>query len=87
MQERGKACFVRATSKPAHSSSLSPGCELSVQVKNTPTRLAYLWQSSGCESFYWQSVGRRTQKGTTNNFKYGPGQGPAVPQQVGGRGG
>lgn len=37
-----------------------------------------MWQSTGCDSFYWQRVGRRLIKGAST--KYAPGAGPAVPQ-------
>ncbi|KAL4859544.1 putative tRNA (guanine(26)-N(2))-dimethyltransferase 2 [Chlorella vulgaris] len=50
------------------------------EVKNTGTRLGYVWQSTGCDSFYWQRVGRRIVKGSGGNVKYMPGSGPAVPQ-------
>lgn len=30
-------------------------------VKDAPCRLAYVWQSSGCDSF-WLQVGKRTQE-------------------------
>lgn len=26
------------------------------EVKNCATRLGYVWQSTGCDSFYWQRV-------------------------------
>lgn len=28
-------------------------------VKEMPTKLAYIWQSQGCDSFYLQHVGRK----------------------------
>ena len=43
------------------------------EVKNSATRLGYVWQSTGCDSFYWQRVGRRIAKGNTTNYKYTPG--------------
>lgn len=51
------------------------------EVKNTATRLGYVWQSTGCDSYHWQKVGRRAVKGGGNSIKYSPGMGPAVPQQ------
>jgi hypothetical protein len=42
-------------------------------VKNTATRLGYVWQSSGCDAFHWQRVGRKTIKGNGNSIKYQPG--------------
>ncbi|PSC68820.1 putative tRNA (guanine(26)-N(2))-dimethyltransferase 2 isoform B [Micractinium conductrix] len=50
------------------------------EVKNVATRLGYVWQSTGCDSFYWQAVGRRTTKGG-NSVKYQPGYGPAVSEK------
>lgn len=43
-------------------------------MKNCATRLGYLWQSTGCDSFYWQRVGRRVLKGG-GSTKYMPGTG------------
>lgn len=48
-------------------------------VKDSPTKLMYVWQSQGCDSFYSQRIGRKAVKGTS--IKYMPGSGPAVPQQ------
>ncbi|KAL6773730.1 hypothetical protein ACKKBG_A22240 [Auxenochlorella protothecoides x Auxenochlorella symbiontica] len=48
------------------------------EVKNSATRMGYVWQSQGCDSFYWQRMGRRLIKGSS--VKYAPGSGPAVPQ-------
>ena len=42
-------------------------------MKNAATRLGYVWQSSGCDSFYWQRVGRKAVRPGGNNFKYMPG--------------
>ncbi|KAL4430759.1 hypothetical protein ABPG75_006015 [Micractinium tetrahymenae] len=50
------------------------------EVKNSATRLGYVWQSTGCDSFYWQRVGRRVLKGG-GSIKYMPGAGPAVPEK------
>lgn len=50
------------------------------EVKNSATRLGYVWQSTGCDSFYWQRVGRRLIKGG-GSVKYMPGAGPAVPEK------
>lgn len=60
-----------------------PPCA-AAEVKNTATRLGYVWQSTGCDSFYWQRVGRRlvkAGKGGGSSVKYSPGVGPAVPQE------
>ena len=38
--------FVRVYTSPA-------------TVKDTPTKLAYVWQSRGCDSFFLQHVGRK----------------------------
>ncbi|EFJ48710.1 hypothetical protein VOLCADRAFT_60094, partial [Volvox carteri f. nagariensis] len=45
-------------------------------VKDSPSRLAYLWQSSGCDSFWLQPVGQKRHNNGQN--KYLPGSGPAV---------
>eukprot|EP00887_Chlorella_sp_A99_P005640 scaffold1.g5640.t1 len=50
------------------------------EVKAGATKLGYVWQSQGCDSFYWQRVGRRSQRQGSNAWKYTPGHGPAVPQ-------
>ena len=34
-------------------------------VKDSPTKLAYVFQSRGCDSFYLQSVGRKVHFFTT----------------------
>lgn len=48
------------------------------EVKNSALRMGYVWQSQGCDSFYWQRMGRTIPKGAGR--KYAPGAGPAVPQ-------
>ncbi|KAG2433178.1 hypothetical protein HYH02_012720 [Chlamydomonas schloesseri] len=48
------------------------------EVKDSPARLAYLWQSSGCDSFFLQPVGQKRIHNGSN--KYLPGPGPAVPE-------
>lgn len=58
--------FVRVTTSPA-------------AVKDSPGKLAYLWQSSGCDSFWLQRVGSKKVHGTTT--KYLPGHGPVVPEK------
>ncbi|GLC42577.1 hypothetical protein PLESTB_001115800 [Pleodorina starrii] len=45
-------------------------------VKDSPSRLAYLWQSSGCDSFWLQPVGQKKQHNGSSKFM--PGSGPAV---------
>lgn len=47
-------------------------------VKDASTRLAYVWQSSGCDSFYLQRVGQKKING--NSVKHMPNHGPAVPE-------
>ena len=62
------------------------------EVKSGATKVGYVWQSLGCDSFYWQRAGRRQQKGGAGSnisYKYTPGHGPAVPEtcpETGGRG-
>ncbi|GIL63660.1 hypothetical protein Vafri_17687 [Volvox africanus] len=46
------------------------------EVKESPSRLAYLWQSSGCDSFWLQPVGQKRQHNGQGKFM--PGSGPAV---------
>ncbi|KAK9907632.1 hypothetical protein WJX75_007284 [Coccomyxa subellipsoidea] len=48
------------------------------KVKESATKQMYVYQSSGCDSFYTQRVARKFVKGRST--KYGPGAGPAVPQ-------
>ncbi|KAL0019904.1 hypothetical protein WJX77_005074 [Trebouxia sp. C0004] len=44
-------------------------------VKDAGSKLMYVYQSQGCDSFYTQKVGRKIQK--NNGVKYMPGVGPA----------
>lgn len=46
------------------------------ETKNAATKLGYVYQSQGCDSFYWQRVGRKMVKG--NSMKFSPGNGPPV---------
>ena len=48
------------------------------EVKNAGTKMGYVYQSQGCDSFYWQRIGRKVVKGTSTKFQ--PGHGPPVPQ-------
>lgn len=48
------------------------------EIKKSASKLCYLYQSLGCDSFYLQRVGDVVQKG--NNAKFTPGHGPAAPQ-------
>lgn len=48
------------------------------EVKNAATKVGHVYQSQGCDSFYWQRVGRKFVKG--NSIKYQPGHGPPVPE-------
>ncbi|GAQ82087.1 tRNA methyltransferase [Klebsormidium nitens] len=47
-------------------------------VKASPSKLSYVYQCVGCDSFYLQPLGRVTQK--NNQSRYTPGVGPAVGQ-------
>ncbi|GFH17151.1 tRNA (guanine(26)-N(2))-dimethyltransferase, partial [Haematococcus lacustris] len=47
-------------------------------VKESACKLAYVWQSSGCDSFWLQRVGQKKQSGS--NIKYMPAHGPTVPE-------
>jgi tRNA (guanine26-N2/guanine27-N2)-dimethyltransferase len=49
------------------------------EVKNGGTKLGYVFQSQGCDSFTWQRMARATVKGSST--KYQPGAGPAVPER------
>ncbi|KDD75194.1 N2,N2-dimethylguanosine tRNA methyltransferase [Helicosporidium sp. ATCC 50920] len=57
--------FVRVWTSPA-------------RVKYVGTRTGYVWQSLGCDSFFWQRAGRVIERGPS--VKYSPGGGPPVPQ-------
>ncbi|XP_075514979.1 LOW QUALITY PROTEIN: tRNA (guanine(26)-N(2))-dimethyltransferase 2-like [Primulina tabacum] len=46
-------------------------------MKNTPLKLSYVYQCTGCDSFHLQPIGRTVSK--NNNVKYHPGFGPVVP--------
>ncbi|CAN4079499.1 unnamed protein product [Withania somnifera] len=48
-------------------------------VKNTPLKLSYVYQCTGCDSFHLQTVGRTVSK--NNSARYLPGFGPAVAQE------
>ncbi|OIT24366.1 PREDICTED: probable tRNA (guanine(26)-N(2))-dimethyltransferase 1 [Nicotiana attenuata] len=48
-------------------------------MKNTPLKLSYVYQCTGCDSFHLQPVGRTISK--DNSLRYHPGFGPAVPQE------
>ncbi|KAH6830312.1 hypothetical protein C2S53_007478 [Perilla frutescens var. hirtella] len=47
-------------------------------MKNTPLKLSYVYQCTGCDSFHLQSIGRTVTKNTS--VRYLPGFGPAVAQ-------
>ncbi|KAG9159810.1 hypothetical protein Leryth_007817 [Lithospermum erythrorhizon] len=46
-------------------------------MKNTPLKLSYVYQCTGCDSFHLQSLGRTVSK--NNSVRYLPGFGPSVP--------
>ncbi|KAK4745098.1 hypothetical protein SAY87_011410 [Trapa incisa] len=48
-------------------------------MKNTPLKLSYVYQCTGCDSFHLQPVGRTISKATST--RYLPGFGPVVPQE------
>jgi tRNA (guanine26-N2/guanine27-N2)-dimethyltransferase len=58
--------FVRVRTSPA-------------EVKHTATKLSYVWQSSGCDSWWLQPLGTVADKKGQPHFAVG--KGPAVPQQ------
>ncbi|MED6180109.1 hypothetical protein PIB30_007267 [Stylosanthes scabra] len=47
-------------------------------MKNTPLKLSYVYQCTGCDSFHLQPIGRTISKNTS--VRYLPGYGPVVPQ-------
>ncbi|XP_061366877.1 tRNA (guanine(26)-N(2))-dimethyltransferase 2-like isoform X5 [Gastrolobium bilobum] len=48
-------------------------------MKNTPLKLSYVYQCTGCDSFHLQPIGRTISKNTS--VRYLPGYGPIVPQE------
>ncbi|KAK2663212.1 hypothetical protein Ddye_001786 [Dipteronia dyeriana] len=48
-------------------------------MKNTPLKLSYVYQCTGCDSFHLQPIGR-TASNKNNSIRYLPGFGPVVPQ-------
>lgn len=48
-------------------------------MKNTPLKLSYVYQCTGCDSFHLQQIGRSVSK--NNSVRYLPGFGPSVPQE------
>ncbi|KAL8193455.1 hypothetical protein R6Q57_026590 [Mikania cordata] len=48
-------------------------------MKNTPLKLSYVYQCTGCDSFHLQPLGRTVSKNTS--VRYLPGFGPVVPQE------
>lgn len=48
-------------------------------MKNTPLKLSYVYQCTGCDSFHLQPLGRTVSKNTS--VRYLPGFGPAVSQE------
>ena len=55
--------------------------ERCVQSKLSATKLSYLWQSTGCDAWWLQPVGRSSVKASTQAVKYQAGLGPPVPQK------
>ena len=45
-------------------------------MKNSATKLGYVWQSTGCDSFHWQRVGRKFQKGNSTKYSAGAARAP-----------
>ncbi|KAG5535209.1 hypothetical protein RHGRI_023109 [Rhododendron griersonianum] len=48
-------------------------------MKNTPLKLSYVYQCTGCDSFHLQPLGRTVSK--NNSVRYLPGFGPVVSQE------
>jgi tRNA (guanine26-N2/guanine27-N2)-dimethyltransferase len=47
-------------------------------VQTLPHRVAYIWQSAGCDAFWMQAVGRSVAKGRRGGVRHLPGHGPPV---------
>ena len=52
------------------------------ESKHTASKLSYLWQSSGCDSWWLQPAGTSTdnKSGKGNDCKFAVGKGPPMPQ-------
>ncbi|GER45282.1 tRNA (guanine(26)-N(2))-dimethyltransferase, partial [Striga asiatica] len=50
-------------------------------MKNTPLKLSYVYQCTGCDSFHLQPIGRTIYKNNGASMRYLPGFGPVVPQE------
>ena len=50
-----------------------------LKVKESASKMAYVYQSSGCDSFALQPVGQITMK--NKNVRYMPGAAPEVPKR------
>ncbi|KAB2075064.1 hypothetical protein ES319_A07G194600v1 [Gossypium barbadense] len=48
-------------------------------MKNTPLKLSYVYQCTGCDAFHLQPIGRTVSKNTS--VRYLPGFAPVVPQE------
>ncbi|MCI29521.1 putative tRNA (guanine(26)-N(2))-dimethyltransferase 2-like, partial [Trifolium medium] len=48
-------------------------------MKDTPLKLSYVYQCTGCDSFHLQPLGRSITKNTS--VRHLPGFGPVVPQE------
>ncbi|XP_041002555.1 probable tRNA (guanine(26)-N(2))-dimethyltransferase 2 [Juglans microcarpa x Juglans regia] len=48
-------------------------------MKNTPLKLSYVYQCTGCDSFHLQPIGRTVSK--NNSVRHLPGFGPAAPHE------
>ncbi|GER49286.1 tRNA (guanine(26)-N(2))-dimethyltransferase [Striga asiatica] len=50
-------------------------------MKNTPLKLSYVYQCTGCDSFHLQPIGRTVSKNNSTSARYLPGFGPVVTQE------
>lgn len=50
------------------------------EMKNTPLKLSYIYQCTGCDSFHLQCLARTVSK-KKDSVRYLPGFGPVVPQE------
>ncbi|PPE00128.1 hypothetical protein GOBAR_DD02845 [Gossypium barbadense] len=54
-------------------------CSSASAMKNTPLKLSYVYQCTGCDAFHLQPIGRTVSKNTS--VRYLPGFAPVVPQE------
>ncbi|CAA0828307.1 Probable tRNA (guanine(26)-N(2))-dimethyltransferase 2 [Striga hermonthica] len=50
-------------------------------MKNTPLKLSYVYQCTGCDSFHLQPIGKTVSKNNSTTVRYLPGFGPVVTKE------